>query len=174
MGLACERGGRWERSLALLEEMQAHDLEPNVVTLSAAVSACAKGLQWDRALSLVEDMQSRGLTPVSFNAWAAHKGMQWDRTLSLLEEMRAGGLEPSVVAFSSAVLTCERSGNRAAAQVLYSHGIHGGLSVEQVNSFRKIFTEMDANGDGMLSATAPRHALQARGRRAPGGCAGDD
>ena len=68
--LGMREGGKWERALALLDEMPQRSLEPNVISFNAAISACEKGSQWERALSLLEDMQSRGLNPdvISYNA----------------------------------------------------------------------------------------------------------
>ena len=47
----------------LLESMKSRALEPEVITMSAAISACGKGGQWAKALELLESMKSRGLEP---------------------------------------------------------------------------------------------------------------
>ena len=44
-------------ALALLKEMRASGVAPNVITYNAAISACEKGGQWERALSLLEEVR---------------------------------------------------------------------------------------------------------------------
>ena len=43
--------------------MKSRGLEPDVITMNAAISACEKGGQWAKALELLESMKSRGLEP---------------------------------------------------------------------------------------------------------------
>merc|ERR1711938_278624 len=86
---ACEKGGQWERALALLDAMQAAGVAPDTITYSAAISACEKGGQWERALALLDEMQAAGVAPntITYNATisACEKGGQWERALSLLD-----------------------------------------------------------------------------------------
>ncbi|CAK0796003.1 unnamed protein product [Prorocentrum cordatum] len=60
---ACEKGEQWQWSLALLSEMWAAKLEPNVISYSAGISACEKGRQWQRALSLLSEIRQANLKP---------------------------------------------------------------------------------------------------------------
>ena len=89
---ACEKGGQWERALALLEEMRERAWSRNVISFNAAISACEKGGRWERALSLLDEMREAGVEPdvISFSAAisACEKGGQWERALALLDEMR--------------------------------------------------------------------------------------
>jgi pentatricopeptide repeat protein len=45
----------------LLESIKGRGQQPDVTTLSAAISACAKGGWWQQALELLEWMKARGL-----------------------------------------------------------------------------------------------------------------
>ncbi len=47
----------------MLQEMRYQLLTPNVVSLSAAISACEKGQHWEEALGLLQEMVHQLLTP---------------------------------------------------------------------------------------------------------------
>ena len=89
----CSKGKQWEKALALLEEMPSKWLTPDVISLSAAISACGEGKQWEKALALLEEMPSKWLTPdlISLNSSisACGEGKQWQKALALLEEIPA-------------------------------------------------------------------------------------
>ncbi|CAK0808009.1 unnamed protein product [Prorocentrum cordatum] len=91
---ACEKGGQWQRALALLSEMWEAKLEPNVISYNAGISACEKGEQWQRALALLSEMWEVRLEPdvISYSAGisACENGEQWQRALALLSR-DAGG-----------------------------------------------------------------------------------
>ena len=40
---ACEKAGRWQLALNLLDEMQRDKVAPNTVTFNSLISACAQG-----------------------------------------------------------------------------------------------------------------------------------
>ena len=48
---------------ALLDEMPARGVQPDVYSYSAAISACEKGGQWERAPEFLDEMQTRGVQP---------------------------------------------------------------------------------------------------------------
>ena len=62
-------------ALALLDEMRAAGVAPNVYHYNAVISACEKGGQWQRALALLDEMRAVGVAPdvITFNA-AISKG----------------------------------------------------------------------------------------------------
>ena len=98
---ACAKGRQCDHALALLGEMHARGLKPDVISYSAVISACEKASMWQRALELLLEMETRGLEPdvISYSAAisACEKGAQWERALELLQAMRARGLEPNVI-----------------------------------------------------------------------------
>ena len=71
---ACEKGGQWQRALALFDDMRkvgvTRRLEsicragvtPSVISFSAANSACEKGGQWQQALPLLDELHMAGVT----------------------------------------------------------------------------------------------------------------
>ena len=52
---ACEKGGQWQRALALLKAMCEGRVWPDTPGYNAAVSACEKGKQWELGLHLLEE-----------------------------------------------------------------------------------------------------------------------
>ena len=52
---ACEKGGQWQRVLALLKTMCEERVWPNTTSYSAAISACEKGKHWELGLHLLEE-----------------------------------------------------------------------------------------------------------------------
>ena len=63
-------GQQWEQALSLLQEMGRSQLQPDVVSYSAAISACEKGQQWEQALGLLQEMWRSQLQPdlISYNS----------------------------------------------------------------------------------------------------------
>ena len=59
-----------QKVLELIQEMQLKDLEPDVITYSAAISACEKVKQSQKALELLEEMRQNGMEPnvITYNA----------------------------------------------------------------------------------------------------------
>ncbi|CAE8584528.1 unnamed protein product [Polarella glacialis] len=65
---ACEKGGQWERALALLSSMQEVGPTPNHISYSAVISACEKAAAWEPAVALLHDMLTRQLMPNGLQA----------------------------------------------------------------------------------------------------------
>eukprot|EP00908_Phaeocystis_cordata_P002575 Transcript_12802.p2 GENE.Transcript_12802~~Transcript_12802.p2 ORF type:complete len:748 (-),score=139.50 Transcript_12802:42-2285(-) len=91
---ACAKCGQCDQALALLAEMQEDRpnqpaVEPNELSLSAAILACAKAGRCDRALQLFQEIERRGLTPTTFTYNAAilacAAGRRVDTAVSLFE-----------------------------------------------------------------------------------------
>ncbi|CAE8695751.1 unnamed protein product, partial [Polarella glacialis] len=58
---ACERAGRWEAALDVLQRQASQpqsrqSLAPDVVTCGSLVAACARGQRWAQALDLLQDL----------------------------------------------------------------------------------------------------------------------
>ena len=96
----------------MLELMTASDVQPNVISYNAAISACTQGSQWERALNLFEPMSLNRVWPnnVSYNAAmsACEKGGQWQHALALIADMTNVKLSPEVYGFSTAISACEK------------------------------------------------------------------
>ena len=51
---ACTKGGqKWEKALALFNQMREHGITADVITYNAAISACAIYRKWEQAFALV-------------------------------------------------------------------------------------------------------------------------
>ena len=61
----CGKCGDWQAALFLLNNMESLRIQPNVITINAAIDACAIGNQWLAAIELIRSGMS---------------GMQWDCT----------------------------------------------------------------------------------------------
>eukprot|EP00973_Karenia_brevis_P048957 6789658-Karenia_brevis.AAC.1 len=60
---ACEKGGRWEHAVLVLDKLLNSGTTADVISFSAAMSACAKGGQWLHALSTFDKMRNAGMVP---------------------------------------------------------------------------------------------------------------
>ena len=85
---ACEKGGQWQRALALFGDMRKvgvtrrlgsvcrAGVTPSVISFSAAISACEKGGQWQHALSPLEDICRAGECDAIFGSVAEAIGAE--------------------------------------------------------------------------------------------------
>ena len=61
------KAGAWERALALLDQMRAAGVRPDVVTYTSLIAACqACGGRWQAALALLNQMEAEGAHGTSF------------------------------------------------------------------------------------------------------------
>ena len=67
-------------ALGLLQEMPRRDLQADVISCSAEISACEKGSYWEAALGFLREIPRRSLEPELFSCDAAisacEKGVQ--------------------------------------------------------------------------------------------------
>jgi pentatricopeptide repeat protein len=71
-------------------------MQPNVITMSAAISACEKGGQWERAVTLFESLTGLGVQPnvvtMSAVVEALDKVRKWERAMAVIDEGTSRGL----------------------------------------------------------------------------------
>jgi len=135
---ACEKGGQWQLSCGLLEQMRSERVQPNVVAFSAAVSACGRAKHWASALELFARRGEIGVEAnrVAFNAAiaACGRGGQWPAALDLLfRQMRLVRLGPNAITCGAAVSACERAHRWRGALDLLAHMRRRGLEVNAIS-----------------------------------------
>ena len=78
--------------LQLFDDMQQREVEPDVITFNALISACEKEHQAEKALQLFDEMQQRGLEPdvITHTALcsACGNGQEWSGALHSLMQMK--------------------------------------------------------------------------------------
>ena len=113
-------------ALALLDEMRAAGLAPNVITYNATISACEKGGQWERALGLLDEMRAAGLAPdvITYNAaiQTCAAGGQPERATDLFLDVLKANLQPTRVTYN-ALLDATGSVDRPRARKLYLEAV---------------------------------------------------
>lgn len=139
---ACEKAGRMDEALVLLNELKAIDsddpmMQPNVVTYSAAISACEKAGRADHAVTLLGELKALAahdptMRPnvVTYSATisACEKAGWVNEALALLDELRALGqsdpaLRPNVITYSAAISACMGAGQADRARWLVAQAI---------------------------------------------------
>lgn len=50
-------------AVALLGEMQAAGLTPNIISYSSAIDACVRGGRWKEGIEVLEEMRGLGVVP---------------------------------------------------------------------------------------------------------------
>jgi len=72
--------------------MKNRQLQGNIITYSAAISACGRGQEWQHALRLLAQLWDWHLEAnvITYNAGitACEKGSQWHIALKLMEELQ--------------------------------------------------------------------------------------
>ena len=104
---SCNRAGRWQASLLVLESLDT--IRPSEGTYNAGLTACRNAGSWHLAVCLLADVSAAGLTPdlYSFNtAISAVEAGQWALALNLFRKMGCRDL----VSFNTAISVCGKAG----------------------------------------------------------------
>ncbi|CAJ1356107.1 unnamed protein product [Effrenium voratum] len=107
--LAEPETARWQVSLGLLDDLQVHEVEPNVITCNAAMSVCEKAEQWQLVLWLLRGFRG---SPVSFNTAisACARCGRWQQALALLHtSQRLFPAVPDLSGLNAAITACEKA-----------------------------------------------------------------
>ncbi|CAE8608112.1 unnamed protein product [Polarella glacialis] len=111
MGIGSAEGERWEIACQLLGAMEAAGLSPDIIALSAAMSACEQGKQWKVACHLLWKMQTsarRGKKPPDAVAYlsaitACGSCGRWERAWDVFREMQKAFLQPEAKLHNAAL-----------------------------------------------------------------------
>ena len=83
-------------------DLKEEQLEGDVVTFGAVMSAMNKGSQWDKSLETLNQMERSqlegNLITCSSAISACEKGGKWQLALLLLDAIDGDGMQPSVLA----------------------------------------------------------------------------
>jgi len=117
---ACGKGSVWMLATALLHDMQAATVSPNVITYNSLINACEKSCHWEFALTWLSAVLHGDFRPttVTFNTAisACSKGKRWERALQVLGRMLAHTTAPNAITYSS-VITGLQKGPQASRAV---------------------------------------------------------
>ena len=122
---ACASSGKWQHSLALLDEMEAAKMAANIITYNAAISACEKRImapqtKWHRThglggLFLGECVLEKlcFFLPFKIGWWAQQcqsQGKQWSTALSIFKKLSDLSMQLTVVTYAACISACEKGG----------------------------------------------------------------
>lgn len=104
---ACGKAGKWEQSLALMDEIESAGMQPGQGCHIMALKACAAAGRWEDTLEMLRRMSERGIDRPE-NAFAiamkaCGEAGRWREALALMEEMRRDGVLPMETAYCTAV-----------------------------------------------------------------------
>lgn len=104
---ACGRAGRWEHSLALMDEMRSEGVEPGEGCNVMALKACAAAGRWEQTLEMLEDMRASGVNRSESSFVVAMKACgdagRLEEALGLMDDMRRDGVPPMETTYTTAV-----------------------------------------------------------------------
>ena len=97
----------------LLQQMDYYGVEPNVITLTAAIKSCEMTGEWKFALDLLDLMRAVDIPPneitYSCAISVASQGGAGDVALNILREMQIMDIPVNMITYGSALVACARS-----------------------------------------------------------------
>jgi len=166
---ACEKAGRADDALALLDELKVRaqrdpSMRPSVVTYSAAIAACAKAGRADDALELFDELKAlarhdSSMRPnvVTYSAAIAACGKAGlvDRATTLLAELndvaaRDPSIRPDIVAYNAAIVACAKGGRPEQAHALLTDAqrlaVHGAPTRPNATTYSAVISAYAGSG----------------------------
>lgn len=101
---ACGNGGQWEKALELLELMRTKNMDINLITYNAAITALSKAAKHSS-----KDPTAASTITTSGKEFSQQQQL-WPKVLFLLDQMRSHGIEPDGFSFSAAISCCGAEG----------------------------------------------------------------
>ena len=96
----------------MLQQLLDQDVEANVVSFNAAISACEKRGEWQMARNLMNVLDQRGIEAdgITLNASisSCEKGTQWPSAVLLLELAQMSS-PPSMISFNATISACQKA-----------------------------------------------------------------
>ena len=110
---ACEKPGRWDIAIGLLELMRLQLLEADVICWSSGISACEKSGYWELATRLLHDLPAIRCSPdtVSINSAlsACEKAGKWRAALQLFFSCYMH-VRRDTISLNAVLSACEKAG----------------------------------------------------------------
>ena len=104
------QGQEWGAAVQCLSDMQSTEVEPDIISYNATISACEKGEEWQLALQLLFHMPSADQEHdvISFNSTmsACAACSEWQLVLQLFQAMQAKQLTPDEVTYGTTISAC--------------------------------------------------------------------
>ena len=104
--------GSATKAKELLYMMRMEEIEPNVISYSAAIKSCEKDGDWPSALEFLDLMRANNVEPneITFSSVisVAARGNVAYVALNVLREMQNNGLKVNEISYGSALLACAR------------------------------------------------------------------
>ncbi|CAJ1440344.1 unnamed protein product [Effrenium voratum] len=105
---ACERGGSWVRSVALLSRFGA--LQRDVISFSTCISACGKRDVWPASLGLLVSLSAQAVqgNTITLNALLSSLTGRWAMTMKLLAMCFTWSLQATIATYGAAISSQEK------------------------------------------------------------------
>lgn len=102
------------RTRELLQLMDFYGIEPNVISLTAAIRSCEPTGDWKFALELLDLMRAINVTPneITYSCIisVASQGAAGEVAVNILREMQNNGVEGNSITYASTLVACARTG----------------------------------------------------------------
>ncbi|CAK9072841.1 unnamed protein product [Durusdinium trenchii] len=100
----------WEQSVAILEEASQAELQPGIMSYTAAIKRCAS--EHSTILALLAEMDKKTLeldaVSISSSIWAL--GSDWVTSLAMLERMIDGNMQLNTITCNAMIRACDQAG----------------------------------------------------------------
>ncbi|CAK9088427.1 Pentatricopeptide repeat-containing protein MRL1 [Durusdinium trenchii] len=87
-------------ALALLKQMGAVQVQPDVVSYTATATSCNRSREWAKALELYRGASTNSVVLYSCAMKACQLGTEWHQALQLFQEMQETSYWPDIAAFN--------------------------------------------------------------------------
>lgn len=111
-------GGNWKQALVVLEHFSLQQVECNIISYNAIISACEKASAWQQAFYLLHETKIQQLEPnvITYNAAlrSGQSSSQWQQVIHLQEMLDSCGVDSTVATGVAMLDTCDIHGGHGA------------------------------------------------------------
>ena len=100
-------GSHWQKVCALLQDLEASSLEPDLVTYSSAISVFERQGHWEQVLGLLEELSVNKVETdrILWNSVvsACAKGSEWEHATGALETLLPASVRADIITYNAAI-----------------------------------------------------------------------